>query len=125
MDQLFDKLFGDDHLFLASIVLELFAAFVAMFLYITYLVITGKAYAPTTPSPESSLEETKRLLTGHVDNIVGHYFYHECKSFEERHGIDINDYTTPELLALCEENDWTNEVFYSLLFVDYNEFAND
>ena len=125
MDQLFDKLFGDDHLFLASIVLELFAVFCGLFIYITYLAITGKAYAPTTPSPDSSLEETKRLLTGHMDRIVGEYFYKEYEAFEKKHNVIIGDYTTPELLALCEEKGWTNDVFYSLLFVDYNEFAND
>jgi hypothetical protein len=121
MDQLFDKLFGDDHLFLAVIELELFAVFCGFFIYLTYLAITGKAYAKSAPS----LGETERLLAGHMDRIVGEYFYKEYEAFEKKHNIIIGNYTTPELLALCEEKGWTNDVFYSLLFVDYNEFAND
>ena len=121
MDQLFDKLFGDDHLFLATIELELFAVFCGFFIYLTYLAITGKAYE----KPNPSLKETERLLAGHMDRIVGEYFYKEYEAFEKKHNIIIGNYTTPELLALCEEKGWTNDVFYSLLFVDYNEFAND
>ena len=125
MDQLFDKLFGDDHLFLAVIELELFAVFCGFFIYLTYLAITGKAYEKPESSAKDSLEESKRLVIGHMDRIVGNYFYNEYEAFEKKHNIIIADYTTPELLALCEEKGWTNDVFYSLLFVDYNEFAND
>jgi hypothetical protein len=60
-----------------------------------------------------------------MDRIVGEYFYKELDAFEFKHAINICDYTTPELLALCEEKGWTNDIFYSLLLVDYNEFNND
>lgn len=118
MDQLFDKMFGSDMLWLAFIQLQLAVIFLAYFVITLYrhLVVDRKVEI----SPET--EEMARIVVGHVDKILDKYFHKEALAFETKHSISIDEYTTPELLALCEDKGWTDDIFYSLLFVDYNEF---
>lgn len=118
-----DKLFGPDMLWLVMIELQLTIATAIAFLYLIYHLIAESL--SSLKKSKSTLEETNMLVLGHMDRIVGEYFYKELDAFEFKHAINICDYTTPELLALCEEKGWTNDIFYSLLLVDYNEFNND
>lgn len=120
MDQLIQKMFGPDMLWLAFIQLELATICFGYFVLLIY-----RQFVTDSPPPTQSLEESHRLVLGHMDRIVGEYFYKELEAFEFRHALSISDYTTPELLALCEQKGWTNEIFYSLLLVDYNEFNHE
>lgn len=77
MDQLFDKLFGDDHLFLATIELELFAVFCGFFIYITYLVITGKAYKEPEPPVKQVVRLDVDAISDHLYELLLAEFYNQ------------------------------------------------
>lgn len=82
MDQLIDKLFGPDHLFIAVIELELFAVFWVLFMYITYLAITGKAYK----KPEDSVETVKLdvdLISDDLYELLLTEFYNQNPNIDE------------------------------------------
>ena len=77
MDQLFDKLFGDDHLFLAVIELELFAVFCGFFIYITYLAITGKAYKKHDTPAKDIVRLDVDLISDHLYELLLAEFYNQ------------------------------------------------
>jgi hypothetical protein len=77
MDQLFDKLFGADHLFLAVIELELFAVFCGFFIYITYLAITGKAYKKHDTPAKDIVRLDVDLISDHLYELLLAEFYNQ------------------------------------------------
>lgn len=79
MEQLIDKLFGPDHLFIVVIQLELFAIFCGFFIYLTYLAITGKAYE----KPNKVVRLDIDLISDELYELLLTEFYNQNPDVDE------------------------------------------